>query len=81
MNIGLIVGYKDETKESTQCALLYNKDTNEVFSPIFNSKEEAIAFVHYMKESQMGSITEAIKKEPELVDEYLMLFRHNDGCD
>ena len=78
MNIGLIVGYKDE---STECALLYNKDTDEVFSPIFNSKEEAIAFVSYMEESQIGSITEAFKKEPELVDEYLMRFRYNDGCD
>ena len=78
MNIGLIVGYKDE---SIECALLYNKDTDEVFSPIFNSKEEAIAFIHYMEESQIGPITEALKKEPELVDEYLMLFRHNDGCD
>tara|TARA_R110002110_G_scaffold115816_1_gene286996 strand:- start:488 stop:733 length:246 start_codon:yes stop_codon:yes gene_type:complete len=81
MNIGLIVGYKEETQGSTECALIYNKDTNEVFSPIFNSKEEAIAFIHYMEEAGLRPLVETIKEDPEVVAEYLFLFRHNDGCD
>jgi len=34
-----------------------------------------------MEEAGLRPIVETIKEDPEVVAEYLFLFRHNDGCD